>query len=115
MLERPSQNKVVGVANKYMAYKEAQQIVDVERFRLKNEELDMVEVHYVGYSIGIGLAKEVIGAPAQAWRRLLLWEAQQADGFVPGEENIARFALRICAAPERYPRMVSALEISRED
>lgn len=115
MLERPSQHTVVGVANKYMKYQEAQRLLDTERFRMKNEDLDIAEAHRVGYAIGFGILRELIGAPLQARRRHILWEAQQAEGFVPGEENIARFALRICGSPERYPRVTNALTTESED
>ncbi len=109
MLDRPSQEKVVGVSNRYIAHKEALAIHATERFRMRNEELTLLEAQAIGYTVGIGYVRQLVGMPVQALRRRVLWEAQKAEGLKPGEQDIAKFALRMCDSPEKYPKTTQAL------
>ncbi len=115
MSDRPSQHKVVGVANRYIAYLEEREKLGGDRLLMQNKDLDIFEAHRVGWAIGLRLARIAIEKPVQNRRRAVLWNMQQLEGLAVGEENIAKFALRLCSQPEKYPHTAQTLRKSSQE
>lgn len=92
--ERPSARKVAGVSRRYLAGLETVYELNDHIMRLKNEDLSFNDANAVSYMAGYGIMKTTIIRPFQLAREEFLRHAQEVEGRVPGEEILARFALR---------------------
>ena len=103
MTERPSQQKVVGVSDRFLAYSERQMTTTADWIRFNEEELDLLEASRIGYMLGLRVMRNIFEMPLQQRRAQFLEYAREVEGKKPGEETIALYALAHCKRLNRYP------------
>ncbi|HRF28521.1 MAG TPA: hypothetical protein PL051_02690 [Candidatus Saccharibacteria bacterium] len=105
--DRPSQRKVVGVSYRYLKGVERTKAAEIDRWRLRNEEITGIdEATTIGYSILGAAVAGIVTRPMQSLRAGFLEHVRDAiEGKRPGEENLAVFALNKLSKQEqkRFP------------
>ncbi len=90
--KRPSQEKVAGVSHRYLRRVEAAYANEIDRYRLKYEELDLEEVTLITRSLAASAFIGYCVQPLQAMRKAFLVHARDVEGKAPGEEDIIMYA-----------------------
>lgn len=107
---RPSHRKVVGVARKYLHHEEAAEksLADLSRFT--DSELEVTEAYSLSYLLGLKALGHLMVMPLQARRRRFLEDERDMQGWVPGDDDIDHFALRVAeVSSDSYPYVREAL------
>jgi len=109
--ERPSQRKVMGVARRHLDRQEKAEKALQNFRRITTEEMNIGVLYGASYSLGFTAVSQLLGLPVHAMRESFLRHAREIDGFVPGEENINAYALRVShARTDTYPLVRSSLQ-----
>ncbi len=108
--DRPSQEKVVGVARKYLQHEEAGARALAKLDRCNSIDLGFAELAEISYTLGFTALRHLAVLPLHTLRQRVLKAERDAEGWTPGDENIDIYALRVAEALSgSYPYLQDTL------